>query len=426
MSAHTVARLAWSLASLWAALFIASVVLTFLSETAGAVRYSDIVGEALVFVPFTAFPIVGALIASRRPRNPIGWICLADGLLWMLIGLSEDYSAYGIVRPGSVPFPVTINALLYAWMWVPAVGLLGTFLLLLFPDGRLPSRRWRPLAWLSGTVMLFVSVLTFVIPGPLEGLGGARNPFGLEGQPWIVPTGWIVLPLLPLCMLASAASLVVRFRRSVGEVRQQIKWIALAASFMGLVYLAVMSGGLISYLISPGAPGDLGEESLWGAILENVMLISFASVPVAIGFAVLKYRLYDIDRIINRTLVYSTLTVALVALYVSGIVVLQRLFVVLTGQEKLPQLAIVASTLLIAALFNPLHRRIQSFIDRRFYRRKYNAARTLEAFSAKLRDETNLEALNDEVVGVVRETMQPAHVSVWLRLDTPLKGKRAN
>src|SRR5829696_7715371 len=172
MSAHTVARLAWSLASLWAALFIASVVLTFLSETAGAVRYSDIVGEALVFVPFTAFPIVGALIASRRPRNPIGWICLADGLLWMLIGLSEDYSAYGIVRPGSVPFPVTINALLYAWMWVPAVGLLGTFLLLLFPDGRLPSRRWRPLAWLSGTVMLFVSVLTFVIPGPLEGLGG--------------------------------------------------------------------------------------------------------------------------------------------------------------------------------------------------------------------------------------------------------------
>jgi hypothetical protein len=194
---------------------------------------------------------------------------------------------------------------------------------------------------------------------------------------------------------------------------------------MGLVYLAVMSGGLISYLISPGAPGDLGEESLWGAILENVMLISFASVPVAIGFAVLKYRLYDIDRIINRTLVYSTLTVALVALYVSGIVVLQRLFVVLTGQEKLPQLAIVASTLLIAALFNPLHRRIQSFIDRRFYRRKYNAARTLEAFSAKLRDETNLEALNDEVVGVVRETMQPAHVSLWLRSETAPKGEQA-
>jgi len=343
----------------------------------------------------------------------------------MLLALAEGYSGLGLARPSSVPFPVTINALLYAWLWVPTVGLVGTFLLLLFPDGRLPSRRWRPLAWISGAVIFLVSVLTFVIPGPLEGLGGARNPFGLEGQPWVVPAGWIVLPLLPLCMVASAASLVVRFRRSVGEVRQQIKWIALAASFMGLVYLAVMSGGLISYLLSPEAPGDLGEESLWGALLENVMLISFASVPVAIGFAVLKYRLYDIDRIINRTLVYGALTLTLVTLYVSGIILLQRLFVILTGQEKLPQLAVVVSTLVIAALFSPLRRRIQSFIDRRFYRRKYDARKILEAFSSKLRDETDLAALEDELKGVVGETVQPEHVTLWLRPDSnPRDGLR--
>jgi hypothetical protein len=409
------ARLAWSLTGLYAAMFVAVVALTFLSLPAEAARPSRIVGDFLLFVPFTAFPIVGALIASRRPRNPIGWICLADGLLWMLIILSEAYGSYGFANPGSLPFPVTINALLYAWLWVPAVGLLGTFLLLLFPDGRLPSRKWRPLALLSGAVIVLVSVLTFLIPGPLEGLGEARNPFGLEGQPWVVAAGWIVLPLLPLCMLASAASLVVRFRHSSSEVRQQIKWIAFAATFMGLVYLTIMSSSVIVWLISPEAPSDLGEQSLWGALLENVMLISFASIPTAIGFAVLQYRLYDIDLIINRTLVYGSLTLMLGLLYFGGVTATQAILQALTGQKDLPQIAVVASTLVIAALFNPLRRRVQVFIDQRFYRRKYDAARTLEDFSTQLRDETDLEGLRGELVSVVRATMQPEHVSLWLR-----------
>jgi hypothetical protein len=222
-------------------------------------------------------------------------------------------------------------------------------------------------------------------------------------------------------MLASAASLAVRFRRSVGEVRQQIKWIALAASFMCLVYLAVMSAGVISYLISPRAPGDLGEESWWGAVLENVMLISFASVPVAIGFAVLKYRLYDIDIIINRTLVYGLLSAVLVLVYVGSVAGLQFAFRVLTVDGS--QLAVVASTLAIAALFNPLRRRVQEFIDRRFYRKKYDAARTLEMFSAKLRDETDLERLNSDLLSVVRETVQPEHASFWL---APVRGKEGD
>jgi hypothetical protein len=274
-------------------------------------------------------------------------------------------------------------------------------------------------------VIAVESAAVFLTPGPLQDLRGARNPFGLENHPWVEGLGLIVLPLLPLCMVASAVSLVLRFRHSTGVVREQIKWIAFAASFMGLLYLGIMGTALIMLLISaPQTPSDLGSQSLLGALLENVMVLSFAGVPVAIGFAVLKYRLYEIDLIINRTLVYGSLTVTLVALYFGVIVVLQRLFVALTGQQS--TLAVVASTLLIAALFNPLRRRIQGFIDRRFYRRKYDARKTLEAFSAHLRDETNLDALGDDLVGVVRETMQPAHVSLWLRPETTPKGEQAD
>ncbi len=160
------------------------------------------------------------------------------------------------------------------------------------------------------------------------------------------------------------------------------------------------------------------------AIVALSFLLVIPSIPLATGIAILRYRLYDIDRIINRTLVYGSLTLMLALVYLGGVTVTQTLFQTLTGQERLPQLVVVASTLVIAALFNPLWRRIQSFIDRRFYRRKYDARKTLEAFSAKLRDETDLEALNSELVGVVRETMQPAHVSLWLRPDPAQKGER--
>lgn len=416
------AGLAWSLAGLWFVMLAASVVLNLLIGTADVPDGLNIstVGEAVLFLPFAAFPVVGALIASRRPENPIGWIFLADGLLWTLIGLGQDYGIYGLASPGAVPFPVTFHAMTYAWLWVPTVGLLGIYLLLLFPDGRLPSRRWRPFAWFSGVVILSLSLIIFLTPGPLEGLGGVRKPFGVEGIPWLVAAGWIFLPILPLCMLVSALSLVLRFRRSGGEVRQQVKWIAFAASLMGSLYLTVMSAGAISWLLSPGNPGDLGQTP-WGAILESVMLLSFAGIPVAVGVAILKHRLYDIDVLINRTLVYGALTVTLVVVYVGGVVGLQSVFRVLTGQGS--QLAIVASTLTIAALFSPLRRRVQTFVDRRFYRRKYDAAKTLETFSTKLREDTDLEALDTELVEVVRETIQPEHVWLWLRSGSDQRTK---
>jgi hypothetical protein len=410
MSTRASAWLAFSLAGLSVIMFLASVILYVLVRSSqGGPSTSGALSEVLIYVPFLAFPIVGALIASRHPKNSVGWICLVIGLFWMETFLEDSI-------PGSGPYSVTTDALTQS-LWIPPVGLLGIYLILLFPNGKLPSRRWRPLAWLSGVVMVLASVGITFSPGPLEEHPGVRNPLGLEtlGHPWVATAVFIVLLLLPLCMVASALSLVLRYRRSRGEEREQIKWIAFAATVVGLLYLIAM----VSSLTFSGPWGGAGTP-LWLGLLQQAALVTFSAVPIAVGFAVLNYRLYEIDLIINRTLVYGTLTITLVVLYFGGIVVLQRIFVTLTGQQS--TLAVVASTLLIAALFTPLRHRIQGFIDRRFYRRKYDARRTLETFSIKLRDETDLEALNNDLVGVVRETMQPAHVSVWLRPETAPKG----
>ena len=403
--------LAWSLAGLSVAMFVASVPLLVLARSAhipSSWEANLTVGDLLGGVIFLIFPLVGALIASRRPRNAIGWILLAEGLLWMFLGMTDYYGLYGVARPGSVPFPVGVAAV-NNFMWVPAVGLLGTYVFLLFPDGRLPSRRWRPLAWLSGTVIVLVSVLVGLTPGGLQNLGGIRNPYALEGYPWLETVAYIVLPLLPLCMLASVISLVMRYRRSRGEERQQIKWIAFAASFVGLLYLIAM---VCAFIFPSGAWFQAGSP-LWLDLLGYAALSSFTLVPIAIGFAVLRYRLYEIDIIINRTLVYGSLTISLALVYVGLVVPLQYVFRALAGGDS--QLVIVASTLAIAALFNPLRRRNQSFIDRRFYRRKYDARKMLEEFSARLREETDLDSLSEDLVGVVRETVRPARVSLWLR-----------
>jgi hypothetical protein len=402
--------LAWSLATLCVVMFVATIALHLVArsvESPGKWITIGAVSNVLSFVPFLAFPLVGALIASRRPRNPIGWILLADSLLWMLGGIVDSYRLYSLARPGSLPFPVAIYAL-SQWLWVPAVGLFAIYLILLFPDGSLPSRRWHTLAWLSGVVLVLLSVGIVLSPGPLNGFGGVKNPFGLEEYPWIIDAFLVVLSLLPLCILASAVSLVVRYRRSGGAVREQIKWIAFAASLVGVLFLIDIGASL---LLASGT--GAGIEPPWLRLLDEVGFFSYTAVPISVGFAVLKYRLYDIDVIINRALVYGPLTATLALIYFGSVVGLQAILRTLSGQES--TLAVVASTLAIAALFNPLRRRVQGYVDRRFYRRKYDAGKTLEGFSATLRDETDLQALNDHLVGVVAETMQPAHVSLWMR-----------
>jgi hypothetical protein len=413
MSRRAASWLAWSLAALSLLMFVAAIALHVLArslDSSGQWNTLGTLGKVFGFLPFLAFPLVGALVASRRPRNWVGWIMLTDGLLWTFGTVLDSYRVYGLARPGSVPFLVPVYAL-SQWLWVPGVGLFAVYLILLFPDGRLPSRRWRPLTWFSGAVMALLSAGIVLYPGPLEGFEGVRNPFGLEQFPWIIDAFPVVLPLLPLCILASAVSLVLRYRRAGGEVREQIKWVAFAALFVGVLFVIDIGASIL--LVPTSASGT---EPQWLAFLDQVGFISFAGVPIAVGTAILKYRLYDIDVIINRALVYGPLSAILALIYFGGVVGMQAVFRALTGQES--TLAVVASTLAIAALFNPLRRRVQAFVDRRFYRRKYDARKTLAAFNSRLREETDLDSLGDEVLGVVRETMQPEHVSLWLRRGT--------
>jgi hypothetical protein len=413
---------AWLLAGLTLVMFVATIPLWFLARGADLpiswkadVSVGGLVGGTL----FLAFPLVGALIASKRPKNAVGWLCLAVGLLWTLIGMLDYYSYYGAATPGSVPFPVVMAGISDS-MWVPAMGLLGTYVLLLFPEGRLPSRRWRPLAWLSGAVILLLSVGVMLAPGRLGNLAGVRKPFGLEGADWLTAWTFVLLPLLPLCMLASALSLVLRYRRSGGEERQQIKWIAFAASVVVMLYAIAM---VVSFVF-PEESWTTAGSVWWLNLLTYAVLASFTLVPIAVGIAVLKYRLYEIDIIINRALVYGSLTAALASVYVGGVVGLQSVFRALTGEQS--TLAIVASTIAIAALFSPLRRMVQGFVDRRFYRRKYDAAKTLEAFNARLREETDLKTLREDLVGVAKGTVQPDHVSLWLRPERAAKGQRSD
>jgi hypothetical protein len=416
MSTRAVSWLAWSLAGLSGAMFVAGAILTILSldVTAPAAQPSGdwgsggAIGNLLILAPFLAFTIVGALIASRHPENPIGWICLVAGLFWTLIALDDQYIAYALATTGVVPLPAAVA--ISQWLWVPPIGLLSIYLILFFPDGRLPSRRWRPLAWFSGAVMVLVSLAIALAPGPLPDLGGVRNPFGLEGHPWIADASNVIPVLLPLCALASALSLVLRYRRSRSEEREQIKWIAFAGSFVGLMSLITVFSTLI---FEPKFSDSTGTQPLWLGVLQDVELLSFAGIPVAVGIAVLRYRLYEIDLLINRALVYGTLSAMLALIYVGGVVGMQAIFRAITGQES--TLAVVASTLAIAALFTPLRRRVQALVDRRFYRRKYDAAKTLTAFNNTLREETDLDSLDEQVLRVVRETMQPKHASLWLR-----------
>jgi hypothetical protein len=238
------------------------------------------------------------------------------------------------------------------------------------------------------------------------------NPIGVLGKVTVERLVGVWIGGLLALAVACAVALFVRYRRANDTEREQIKWLLYACA----VFLVVYVGGFVSGL---GGTASLGGY-IWGVFFG----LSVIALPAAIGIAILRYRLYDIDLVINRTLVYVSLTATLIALYFAGIVLMQRFFDLLTGQQS--TLAVVASTLLIAALFTPLRRRIQSFIDRRFYRSKYDARKTLEAFSAKLRDETDLEALSSDLVGVVRETMQPAHVSLWLRTETSPKGEQTD
>jgi hypothetical protein len=398
---RTAWRVAWIICALCLGLATINLVLVALNSSHPDVHIPEPwIGHTVSAV---AFSIVGAVVGSRRPENPIGWLFCAIGVFAAIVLLSSEYAAYALLaQPDSLPGGLAM-VWIRAWAWVPYVGLF-LLLFLVFPEGWPQSRALRWFTSLVLFVIAYGTVLAAFSPGPIDAIGGAvDNPLGMEALRG-VGTNSAVGPLesvLYVLGIVAAASLFGRMRRARGVQRQQIKWFAYAT--------VVLVGGVVLDFTVSEATG----VSWLGKIGFVLRMVGLAGLPMAIGIAVLRYRLYNIDRIINRTLVYSSLTAMLVALYFGGIVVLQRIVVLLTGEKS--TLAVVASTLLIAALFMPLRRRIQSFIDRSFYRRKYDARKTLEAFSSQLRNETDLEALSDDLVGVVRETMQPAHVSLWLR-----------
>jgi hypothetical protein len=432
MNRRTASWLAWSLWAVCVALIALALFLDFLSADA-LVRPRERLGPGLAVlrgVLALVYPTVGALIASRLPTNPIGWIFCGVGLLYTGQRFTIAYADYALLENFAFA-----GGEFMAWFSTLAgysgTILAGVFLMLLFPDGRLLSRRWRIVAWTAvlGAVLANLNGAFY-----LEGLATHRylmNPFGVAGyigrfSTFEIITGSALIGEVVLLMsiLAAHFSLALRLHRARGDERQQLKWFLYAAVPAGLSFsFVLLSFIIVDYTdlvnITPFIP-------FWGIYYDVFYVAVFALlvVPMFTYIAILRYHLYDIDVVINRTLVYGSLTATLVALYFVGIVVLQRVFVLLTGQQS--TLAVVASTLLIAALFSPMRRRIQSFIDRGFYRRKYDAARTLEVFSAKLRDETDLDALSDDLVGVVRETMQPAHVSLWLRPEASPKGAQAD
>jgi hypothetical protein len=345
-----------------------------------------------------AFATVGAMVAVRVPANPIGWIfCLAG----FVLAAGDFFFQYAdqtlFMSPDGLP-----GGTLAAWLQnlglPPAFGLLGVAVLL-FPDGRLPSRRWRPALWLALTGIALIVVGYSLRPGPLDDpFAIVSNPVGVAGTFELMDAlsgfGWMFMGA-SVALAALATS--IRLRRSRGLERAQLKWLALAAAVAGV---AIVSD-VISYFVSATGINEL----------RNVVLgLGFVVFPVAAGAAILRYRLFDIDVVINRTLVYGALTATLAATYL-GLVLLVGLAVGRSG------FAVAVSTLAVAALFRPARARIQDAVDRRFYRHRYDAAKTLEAFGTRLRDEVDLEAVGSALHAAVHDTVQPAHLSLWLQLD---------
>ena len=353
-------------------------------------------------IPLLVYATVGAFVASRRPRNLVGWLLCVIGLVLALVGFGVPYADYVLLgHPGtSLPGGEYMACISQSLVALPILIPAATLLILVFPNGRLPDRSFRVVPWLvvvgSATSALWAITTERVysrysLPNPLHvggTLGDAVEGFGRLGASAFLVT-----------LVVAIIAVFVRLGSAQGAERQQLKWFAYAAAvLLGAIFFAPW--------LAWGAPGWLGFPL-------GVALLS--AIPVAVGIAVLKYRLYDIDRIINRTLVYGLLTAILLGVYFGGVTVTQALLRTITGQERLPQLFVVASTLVIAALFNPLRRRFQAFIDRLFFRRKYDARNTLEGFGVRLREETDLDTLGDDLLFVVREAVQPEHASLWLR-----------
>jgi hypothetical protein len=390
-------RVAWAAAALTVVLAVVTAVYAFVDHgtklPAGEGGSVSAAGELMFSLMMVAFAGLGTLLATRLPRNPIGWILCVASLALATTGWARAWYVHAeYAAPGSQPVPGVV--LWFAnWIFVWGFFPLITALLLLFPDGRLPSRRWWPVAALTGLALACLTVGYAFEPGALDSYTRADNPLGAGGGlgDAVDVLQVVGYPIFLLAAIGSAAALVTRFRRSRGVERQQLKWMAAAAA---LAVCAWVVNGVL--------------DQTFGINSAFFLPIVLLAIPVAATVAILRYRLYDLGRIVNRTLVYAALTATLAAIYL-GLVLLLGLTV---GESNL---AIAVSTLAVAALFRPARARIQAVVDRRFYRRRYDAQRTLDAFGARLRDELDVDALADELRSVVGQTVQPSEVRLWLR-----------
>ena len=387
----------------WAALVLSVIgVLTGIGLEAGLLQRTSVFGM-LGKLTFLAFAVAGMLIARRQPRNRIAWILLAVGAAVGVGEASEPYAEYGLNHGAGLPAAAYVAAI-SGGLWVPAIGLLGTLLVLLFPDGRLPSPRWRPLARLSGATIALVYLMFTLAPGPLELYQSAvANPLGLGLLEPALKWLFFALPILPLCMLGCAAALVVRFRRSTGVERLQLKWLAAAGTVVMSSYLA------LTILSLPYDRGGGAGTPPWLDVLQTAVVYLFVLIRFSIAVAVLRYGLYGLDRLISRTLSYVVISGTLLLTYLAGVTTVSRL----TPNDS--SIAVAASTLAVAALFQPLRRRVQARVDRRFNRARYDADRTVDAFTRRLRDEVDLDAVRADLLQVVHGTLQPTSAGLWLR-----------
>ncbi|MDQ3678545.1 MAG: hypothetical protein M3401_17405 [Actinomycetota bacterium] len=390
MSPARTRQLAWGLAALAVGLQLSSHIVYLAADGLEFVTI-DIFTSAFA----VAFSAVGVLVAMRQPGNAIGWIFLGVAVSTALGGLAHGFVEYRL-QDSADPGALIGAAAAYADVsWIPFVLVPATVLLLLFPDGRLPSRRWRFVAGCACAGIVGV-LLTGAMRPELEDFPTVTNPFASD-SPALEPLAALSFLLILVGVVGSAASVVARFRRAGSAQRAQIKWLAAAGAVVA-VAVPVMAFPLHDVV---------GEDVANGTIMFTVL-----GLPVAAGIAILRHRLYDIDVVINRTLVYGALTATLAGTYLGTVLLLQ---LVLSGATAGNGLAVAGSTLAVAALFQPARRRIQGVVDQRFFRRKYDAVRTLEAFGAHLRDQVDLDALGAELRGVVTDTMQPTHVSLWLQ-----------
>jgi hypothetical protein len=357
--------------------------------------------DAIFAIGYLAYSVVAALIVPRQPRLVIGWLLAFVGLTGVITMFVDRYAALAVHVDPSVPLAPTA-AWLGGWLWMPGDVAITTFLPLLFPNGALPSRRWRPVAWLAGLAML-LGPARALRQGPVsENFLEIPNPYALPSPLGAAVAGSEVVLFMTWALAAalSVAALVVRLRRSRGVERQQLKWLGSGMAFVALSFVAVVP----VYL--------LVGYSAAAAWITGLPAIGITLLPVAAGVAILRYRLYDIDVLINRVLVYGVVSAVLLATYAVGVVLLQTLLRPFTAGSDL---AVAFSTLVIVALFQPIRRRVQDVVDRRFYRSRYDAVRTVDAFTARLRDEVELDALRADLLGVVGDTLRPRHASVWLR-----------